>query len=351
MKGIGVIGAGSIGEYHVRALLSQPDLEVRGVCDANAARAEDLAKRHDIPFSTGRVADLLRRSDIDAVTVGVWNAAHAEVTIAALQAGKAVFCEKPMARTASEAIEMQRMAESTGRLLMIGFIRRFDLPAVAARDLINGGALGDIYHVRAGYVRRDGQPGGWFTSAEKAGGGALLDIGIHQLDLGLHLARLGPVQSVRGVTMQLPRIMEGVKGTVKYESKDTGSTRDVEDHAVATLYFKNNAVLALEASWAQHRDEDLKYLEIYGTKGGLVVDPELCLHTLSEKFLSDTSFNITDTADPLDGMFDREFRHFRDCLIDGVECLSPARDGVAIMKVIDAIYESARTGREVRIDS
>jgi predicted dehydrogenase len=350
MIGIGVIGAGTIGEYHLRSLQATSGLEVRAICDTSEARARSVAGSFGVEHSSGSVADILRRDEIDAVTIGVPNAAHAEVAIAALQAGKHVFCEKPMARTAPEAARMVEAEAASGKLLMIGLVRRFDQKAEAARAITRAGTLGEIYHVRAGYLRRDGQPGGWFCSKDKAGGGALLDIGIHQMDLGLHLAELGPVRSVRGVTVQLPRIMSGVKGTHKYRSKDAGSVSDVEDHAVASLYFESGAVLTLEASWAQHREADLNYLEIYGRKGGLIVDPSLKLTSTSSGFLSDTTFPIATAADPLQEMFDREFAHYRDCLVDGVPCLSPSSDGVELMHIIDAIYESARRGTEVTIE-
>lgn len=125
---------------------------------------------------------------------------------------------------------------------------------------------------------------------------------------------------------------------------------DVEDHAVASLYFESGAVMTLDASWAQHREADANYLEIYGRKGGLIVDPELKLISTEAGFLSDTAFPLADAADPLEIMFEREFAHFRDCLADGVPCLSPSSDGVELMQIIDAIYESARLGREIEIE-
>jgi len=349
MIGIGVIGAGSIGEYHLRSLQGLAGVEVRAVCDVNAERARKVADSFGVPRAIASIPELLRLDEIGAVTIGVWNAAHAEVAIAALEAGKDVFCEKPMARNTAEALRMVEAEAAAGRLLMVGLIRRFEQKSDAAREIIRSGQLGEIYYVRAGFLRRDGQPGGWFSSREKSGGGALLDIGIHPLDLGIHLADLGPVRSVRGVTMRLPNIMEGVKGTVKYISKDTGTVSDVEDHAVATLYFESGAVMTLETSWAQHREEDLKYLEIYGRKGGLIVDPQLTLTSTSSGYLCDTTFSLAEAADPLQEMFDRELAHFRDCLVDGAPCRSPSSEGVELMRIIDAIYESAAQGCEVEI--
>ncbi|HKJ85008.1 MAG TPA: Gfo/Idh/MocA family oxidoreductase [Spirochaetia bacterium] len=346
---VGLIGAGSIAEYHARALAKAPGIEVAAVCDVNLVRAQAFATTYGIPVAVGSIEELLSMGTIDAVTIGIWNAAHASVAIQALDAGKHVFCEKPMARNAIEAQSMVAAESNSGKLLMIGLVRRYELRTEIARDIVRRGELGNVYYARAGYLRRDGQPGGWFTSREHAGGGALLDIGIHSLDLALHLADLGTVERVSGFTRQLPSIMDAIIGTEKYVSKDSAGERDVEDHAFATLTFRDGGLLTIEASWAQHRERDTQYLELYGERGGLVVDPALHLSRNAGNALSDTTFPLVEPGDRLQEMFDREMAHFAACLNDGVRCMSPSADGLELMRIIDAIYRSASEGREVRL--
>ena len=351
MVRIGLIGAGSISEYHARALAKAPGAKITAICDVNEERARVVAGTYGIPVVTGSLDAMLSRADVDAVTVGVWNAAHADVAIRSLAAGKHVFCEKPMARNAAEAESMVAAEKSSGKLLMIGLVRRYELRSEIAREIVRSGTLGEIYYARAGYLRRDGQPGGWFTSRERAGGGALLDIGIHSLDLALHLSGLGPVERVSGFTRALPDIMDGVVGAGKYVSKDSSTVRDVEDHAFATLHFTNGALLTIEASWAQHRARDEQYLELYGRTGGLVVDPALLLSRNDGRVSSDSTFAVAEPVDRLQEMFDREMAHFVACVNDGAACRSPSSDGLELMRIIDAIYRSAAEGREVRIEA
>jgi predicted dehydrogenase len=346
---VGVIGSGSISEYHLRAFQTVPDIEVRGITSIAMDQARDVASRFGIPKIYGNVEELLNDGEIDAVSVAVWNAGHAELTIAALKAGKHVFCEKPMARNASEAAKMIEAEKASGKVLMIGLVRRFDIRSEAALSVVQSGDLGKIYYMKAAYLRRDGQPGGWFTDKAKSGGGALIDVGIHSLDLALYLADAGPVSSVRGTSYKLPDIMQGIKGTQKYLSKENAGVRDVEDMIVATLFFENGAVLNLEASWAQHVKEDSLNLELFGTKGGLKVDPELLLTGNNSDYLADTTFSIHQSENFLDEMFTREMSHFRDCVVDGTPCRCPSSDGLALMKIIDAIYLSAEENREVPV--
>ena len=346
---LGIIGSGSISEYHLRAFNAIDDVEVAGITSIAREQAEDVAARFGIPAVYESSKDLLADPDIDAVSVAVWNAGHADLSIAALNAGKHVFCEKPMARNAAEAEKMIEAERASGKVLMIGLVRRFDLKTEAALNVVRSGTLGDIYYMKAAYLRRDGQPGGWFTDKSRSGGGALIDIGIHSLDLALYLADAGPVRSVRGRAFKLPDIMDGIKGTEKYTSKESGGIRDVEDMITASLFFENGAVLNLEASWAQHLKADSQNLELFGTRGGLKVDPDLLLSRNSGGFLSDTSFPIHAGDDFLDEMFTREMEHFRDCVVKGISCRCPSSDGLNLMKIIDAIYLSADENREVVI--
>ncbi len=346
---VGIIGSGSISEYHIRAFRSVPDLEITGITSIAMSQAKDVASRFGIPVVYDSTEALLADPEIDAVSVAVWNAGHADLTIAALNAGKHVFCEKPMARNAAEAARMIEAEKASGKVLMIGMVRRFDIKSEAALNVLRSGDLGKIYYMKAAYLRRDGQPGGWFTDKAKSGGGALIDIGIHSLDLALYLADAGPVRSVRGTSYKLPDIMKGVEGTLKYISKEADGIRDVEDMIVATLFFENGAVMNLEASWAQHIKEDSQNLELFGTRGGLKVDPELQLSGNNGNYLADTTFSIHQSDDFLDVMFAREMNHFRDCVVDGVPCRCPSSDGLELMKIIDAIYLSADENREVTI--
>ena len=347
---VGIIGSGSICEYHIRALQRLGDVTVHAITSLDPSRTNQVAERYGISHTPARAEELIADPTIDAVSIAVWNADHARLGIAALKAGKHVFCEKPIARNAREAMEMAVAERTAGRVLMVGMVRRFDEKTRIAKQILDEGLLGEIYSIKAGYLRRDGQPGGWFTDREKSGGGALIDIGVHILDLALHVTGLESVRSVRGTTFSLPGIMLGVEGSMKYQSVDAGRISDVEDCAIASVFFENGAHLQLESCWAQHIKEGTSYLQIFGTKGGLTIDPELKLFTNRWNTVTDTTFPHLKEGLDIEEMFYREFKHFRDCVVDGVPCRCPSSDGIDLMRVIDAIYASAQSGREVLLD-
>jgi len=345
---IGIIGAGSISEYHIRAFQKLKDVEVAALCDLNKTRASEMALKYGIKFVYEKAEDMLADNGIDAVTICVWNKLHADLSIQALQQGKHVLCEKPMALNAMEAEKMLKAEEESGKLLMLGLVRRFDAKTEVAKGIVSGGELGNIYYAKAAYLRRDGQPGGWFSDKSKSGGGALIDIGIHSLDLLLYLIDAGKVDSVSGKVFQFPDMMSGIKGVFKYESSDRSKIHNVEDMVIATITFKNGIILNLEASWAQHINNETKYMEIYGELGGLIVDPDIVLYSNNNGFSAKRTFDIDiDEGDPFQLMFDSEMAHFSDCIINGAECLSPSSEALELMKIIDAIYRSAELGEVV----
>jgi predicted dehydrogenase len=345
---IGIIGAGSISEYHIRGFQKLKDVEVAALCDSNKTRASEMALKYGIKFVYEKAEDMLADDRIDAVTICVWNKLHADLSIQALQQGKHVLCEKPMALNAAEAEKMLKAEEESGKLLMLGLVRRFDAKTEAAKGIVSGGELGNIYYAKAAYLRRDGQPGGWFSDKSKSGGGALIDIGIHSLDLLLYLIDAGRVDSVSGKVFHFPDMMIGIKGADKYESRDTGKIHNVEDMVIATITFSDGTILNLEASWAQHIKDETQYMEIYGELGGLIVDPDLVLYSNKNGFMTDKTFNTgTNEGDAFQMMFDAEMAHFRDCIIKGTECRSPSTEALELMKIIDAIYRSAELGKPV----
>lgn len=345
---IGIIGAGSISEYHIRAFQKLNDVEVAALCDVNKTRATEMALKYSIKSVYEKAEDMLADNEINAVTICVWNKLHADLSILALQHGKHVLCEKPMALNAMEAEKMLKAEKESGKLLMLGLVRRFDIKTEAAKGIISDGELGNIYYAKAAYLRRDGQPGGWFSDKSRSGGGALIDIGIHSLDLLLYLIDAGEVDSVSGKVFQFPDMMNGVKGVFKYESSDTGKIHNVEDMVISTITFKNGTILNLEASWAQHIECETQYMEIYGSLGGLKVDPDLVLYSNKNGFTTNKTFNLdSDEGDPFQMMFDGEMAHFKDCITRGTECLSPSCEALELMKIIDAIYRSAELGKVV----
>lgn len=347
---IGIIGLGSISQLHADAYSKNPDVELYAFCDIHRERAVKAAEKYGVPIDRvfSDINEMLALDEIDAVSVCTWNSAHASCTITALNAGKHVLCEKPMAMNAAEAEEMKLAADRAGKLLMIGFVRRFGNDCQILKDYIDTDFFGDIYYTKATYLRRNGNPGGWFGDKSRSGGGPLIDLGVHVIDLTRYLLGNPKPVSVYGATFQKLLNRKNIKASTGYTSaeKTEDDICDVEDLAVAMIRFDNGAVLNVEASFSLNIKKDCGSIELFGSKSGAKLDPELELY--SE--LNDYMVNIglaNETALSFDGLFEKEINHFVACVKDGIPCISPAQDGIEIMEILDAIYESAKTGHEV----
>ena len=345
---VGVIGVGSISEVHIQGYIKNPDVELYAFCDINEKRLNEMAEKFDVKNKFTNLDDMLKLEEIDAVSVCTWNSAHAPCAIAALNAGKHVLCEKPMAISAKEAVEMKEAADKNGKLLMIGFVRRFGNDCQLLQEFINDDFFGDFYYAKAAYLRRKGNPGGWFGDKSRSGGGPLIDLGVHVIDLVRFLMGKPRPVSVYGATFQKLYDRKDTKDKQGYyaSSKTDNDICDVEDLATALIRFDNGAVLSVEASFSLNLKEDSGKIELFGDKGGAKLDPELELYTNVNGYMADINLK-TSAALSFDGLFENEINHFVSCVKDGEKCISPAEDGIEMMKILDAIYESARTGHEV----
>ena len=347
---IGIVGVGNIAETHLAAYLKNPDVEIYSFCDINEENLKEKAEKYGITRTYTNVEDMVKDPELDAVSVTTWNNGHASCTIAALNAGKHVLCEKPMALNAKLAEEMKEAAEKNGKLLQIGFVRRYGNDCEIVKDFVEKDYFGDIYFAKAQYTRRNGAPGGWFCDKARSGGGSLIDLGVHVIDFIRYVTGNPKPVSVYGITEHRLGDMEGVKVSGKYRAVDaaTSKTFDVDDFASAFIKFDNGMTLHVETSFSLHTKAGSGKMELFGTKGGAVMNPDLELYRIENGFMTNTVLDYP-TAFDFNGIFEREINHFVDCIQNGTKCIAPADDGIALMKILDAIYESAATGKEVTI--
>lgn len=347
---VAVIGTGNISKEHINSYLKNPNVELYAFCDIDADRLKMMAEKYGVSRTyTDKDVMLRELPEIDAVSVCTWNSQHAPCTIAALNAGCHVICEKPMATSAAEAREMKAAAEKNGKLLMIGFVRRFGNDCKIVSDYINNGFFGDIYYGKATYLRRNGCPGGWFGDKSRSAGGPLIDLGVHVIDLTRYLCGNPKPVSVYGATFDYLKNRPGIKDKGPgYVSASRGNKDifDVEDLASAMIRYDNGTVISVEAAFSLNIKSDEGKIELFGTKAGAKMDPELEIYTELNGYMSNVQLK-TPTALSFDGLFANEINHFVDCVMNGTECKSPAEDGIILMQILDAIYESARTGHEV----
>ncbi len=348
---IAVIGTGNIAESHIAAYLKNPNVELYAFCDIRENRLKEMGEKYGVTrLYTDKDVMLQELPEIDAVSVCTWNSQHAPCTIAALNAGKHVLCEKPMATSAAEALEMKQAAEKAGKLLMVGFVRRYGNDCAVLKDFIHDDYFGNIYYAKATYLRRNGSPGGWFGDKSCSAGGPLIDLGVHVIDLTRYLLGNPKPVSVYGATFYKLGDRRELKDKKEYQasSAEGNEVFDVEDLATAMIRYDNGSVVSIEASFSLNIKQDEGKIQLFGTKAGAMLNPELEMYSTINGYMTNVNL-CTPTALSFNGLFEHEIDHYVDCILHGTVCQSPAEDGVTLMKILDAIYESARTGHEVII--
>jgi len=342
---IGLIGAGNIAQNsHIPAYLKQNDAEIVAVCDLKLDRAKEVADKYGIKHAVGSIKELVAIDEVDAVSVCTWNNAHAEAAIAAANAGKHVLCEKPMAMTVAEAEAMKEAAEKNNIVFMMGFTNRFRADSKVIKEIAQSGKLGEIYYAKAGWFRRRGTPLGWFTDLSKSGGGPVIDIGVHAIDLTWYF--MGKPRPVSVSACTYDKIGDyKTKGVSRWEAFDTDNlVFNTEDSASGFIRFENGASMTFDVSWAINGKDTGIFSDIFGTKAGASLNP-FTIYGEEEGYLMDSS-PVVEPQDP----FANEIRHFLDCIKTGQEPIATANDGVIIQKILNGIYDSAKLGKEIVLD-
>lgn len=350
---VGIIGTGGISRQHLQAYQKLEHVEIIAACDINEEKVNAYAKRHNIEHVFTDYHEMLKLNELDAVSVTTWNNQHAPISIAAMRAGKDVLCEKPLAMNEEEAAKMLKVSKETNRLLMVGFVMRFDPKSTYVKEQIEKGELGSIYYAKAGYLRKWGNPGGWFCDKKRSAGGPVIDLGVHIIDLIRYVVGNPNPVSVTASTFKHLGLKPEMKGITKYCSSDYDSKNpycDVEDGAVALIKFDNGLTLCLDTSWVLNIKEDHNYIDLCGDKAGLSILPQLEIYGEENQYYVNKQPLVNKASGEFDNIFNKEIAHFIECVQTGSPCINTAADGVMIMKIIDAIYKSADTGKEIMLN-
>ena len=348
--GIAVIGSGGIAKIaHLPAyskLRDEGKVDIIALADVNEETAKEAAAKFNVSNIYTDYAALLQLPEVDAVSVCTPNYLHMQTTIDALNAGKHVLVEKPIALNAVEGAAMLYAAERNNKKLQVGLNLRYGQYPQAIKRFINDGKLGDIYFARAHALRRRGIPGwGVFTQKDKQGGGPLIDIGVHILDLTLWMMGHPEPASVTGQTYTKFGTREGVIGLLgKWDPK----IFTVEDFAAGFVRFKNGATLVLESSFCANIEKDEFSSQIMGTEGGAILDP---FDGTRNKLFREESGSLIDSVPfPLPNYpqtHELEIRAFIQAIADDTPVEVPGEQGLMVTRILDAIYESSETGKEI----
>lgn len=347
--GIGVIGCGSIAEYHLPAYANNPDATVVAVCDLDADRAQARAAQSGARRVCTSYEELLDDPDVEAVSVCTRNDTHAAITVAALESGRSVLVEKPMARTVAEAEAIVAAEAASPGVVQVGFVRRWSPNAQVLKAFIDAGDLGEVYYAKASCLRAAGNPGGWFADRAVSGGGPLIDVGVHFIDLAWYFMGTPAVTSVSGWTSDRLGNRGNIENLARWKSSDYDPSKNtVEDLAGALVRFANGAVLAVDTSYSLHGRNDTA-VKLFGDRGGAELEPELRLYREAH----DTILEVTPVVDSrsfeIDAAFGNEIDGFVRAARGLEPSIAPAAHGLEITRIVTAIYDSAAKGQEIAL--
>ncbi len=350
---IGIVGAGTIGRVHAEAAWGM-GMKIGGIADIDLGKAENLAGDVGGVPCVDSAEKLYADAGIDAVVIGVPNIDHKPLAITAMRAGKDVLLEKPMGLNAAQCREINAVAKETGRVLQIGYVQRFSTVGQGAKRVIDAGTLGKIYHAKAQLVRRRGIPGlgGWFTTKAQSGGGPLIDVGVHVIDLALHL--MGGRRPTRVSGKTYASFGSPIEDYI-FEEMWAGPPKpegvfDVEDEAHALIHFEDGATLAVDVAWAVNAPASTvsgNQMAFFGDQGGLTFElfgNHLNLASELNKHNADSKLYLPETD-----MHPDQLADFAQAVEKRTPPCATGEQGELVQSVIDAVYASSETGREVTL--
>jgi len=341
---VGVIGTG-MGRLHMQAYSEVPGTRIVAICDLNEPEARSFAEKYGATHVFTDYREMFAMEGLDAVSIVVPNHLHASMTLAALDAGLHVLCEKPMATTVSDAEAMVQKAKACGKRLMVHMTNRFRGANFSLGQLAQQGELGYAYYGRASMIRRRAVPtlhfpptgimgrGPWFLDSEKAGGGSLMDIGVHTYDLMWWFMGCPEPQTVSASTSRL---------LYEEEAKKRGIKFDVDEMASAFVRYENGATAFFDVSWAANQEPEWN-VRVCGTKAGILLNPPTIFRDRNG-VLENTNIELpkTEQISPQ--------QHFIDCIRDPEKPLiASGEEALAVVRVLDAIRRSAACGCEVQV--
>jgi predicted dehydrogenase len=347
MLNIGIIGCGNIGRTHAASIAKAGNCRVAGCCDIDPAALASFGDAFKVERRTLAYKELLGWSGIDAVTVGLPNHLHAPVTIDALRAGRHVFCEKPISLHMTEAEAMARTSVETGKRLMIGVVNRWSDPINRIKGIVSRGEIGDVYQVNVMFKSFRSIPGlgGWFTDKARAGGGVMIDWGVHFIDLVLYILGGPKVKAVSGKGFGvLARTPKDYRFLDMWAGPPIpGGVCDVEEYA-SGIIRTDGAFITFEGAWAQNINERAMYVDFLGSRGGIRLDygAGFTIYGQADDYLFETKPMSKDSD-----FFVNEFRGFADAVLGGKPSRADISAVLPVQKVLDMFYASSREDREV----
>ena len=347
---IGIIGCGTIAHSaHIPSYMANPKAEIKYFCDIIPERAEEAVKKYGCGIAVTDYKEILADPEVTAVSVCTPNLMHSIIAIDALEAGKHVLCEKPAARIYEEALAMQEAQKRTGKILNIGVVNRFNTNVNKLKEMIDNGDFGEVYHVYVSFRCQRGIPGlgGAFTTKAIAGGGVLIDWGVHFLDIVMYCCG-----DPKAKTASAETFCKLGNPICDYVYKDSWAHEPIHDgiydveEGVTGIIRTEGPVININGAWAQNIGEREMYIDFIGTKGGarLQYGKDFTFYSTKNGMMTATTF-VTKSKP----MFQEEIDGFILCIETGEKLPSNIDSNILTSQMMDAIYRSAELHEEVKL--
>ncbi len=329
---IALAGIGGISQIvRIPTLKKMEDVELVAICDLDEAKVSFIADKFEIPRVYFDYQNLLKREDLDGIFICTPNNFHYPMALASLEKNITTLVEKPLALNLKQTERIAEKSHETKTKLVVGMNYRFRDDAMVLKDFMGKNEIGEPYYIKTGWLRHWSRPKlqNWLTERRISGGGVMMDMGIQLIDLALWLIDKPKVINVRAYSYNI--FLDG----------------DVEDSALATIETENGVVITVEVSWRMHLEKDMNYTNVFGRAGGAFMNPLRLYKELHGKLVNMTPIDFASNVDVFKRSFENEMRNFINVIREIEAPVTPVEDGVYLMQILDAIYQSANTGKQI----
>ncbi len=332
---VALVGVGGISQVvRIPALMKMDDAELVALCDIDEGKLAVVAEKYGINNVYFDMQQLIKNEKLDGIFICTPNNFHYPMALIALEQGIPALVEKPLALNYEQATRLVEKAEETKVPLVVGMNNRFRDDAIILKDFLEKNELGKPFYVKCGWLRRWGrQPHQvWMNDRLISGGGVMMDMGIQLIDLSLWLIGKPAVKSVRSFIYNI------------------FDNNDVEDSGLAVIETVDNVVITVEVSWRMHLEKDMNYTHVFGKQGGAFMNPLRLFKEMHGNLVNVTPVYTESNVDVFKSSFELEIRNFIEVIKGKTSPVTTARDGQYLMRIMDAIYESGRTGKQIDLD-
>lgn len=326
-----ISGLGGIAQIaHLPILSKMENVEITAVCDIDKSKSKSIAQKYNVKNFFTKIDDMLANCEADCLIVTTPTNLHKEQAVKGFEHGLNVLVEKPLARTFAEASQAADASKAAKKILMVGMNNRFRPDIMMQESFISANELGEIFYIKTGFLKKRSTVETWSLKKGESGGGVFMDLGIVMLDIALWLLKFPKVKSVSAVNYY-------------------HTFKDVEDSSFVLIRFANNATLAIEASWTLHREDDLFYCNVYGREGSAQINPLKIYKRMHGTLVNVTPLKMEKPANTFKRAYEYELSHFINAVRNHTSHLSSGTEALERMRIIDAVYKSAKQGKEVVI--